>query len=87
MYTTAIKKLNCQDHFFMGRAAITESLKFFILENSRGFDRIPQRILTDGADVLIDPLTGLFDRIYHKKRKKISTYYKGYSHLEQHQYQ
>ena len=35
--------------------------------SSEGFDRIPQRILTDGANVLIGPLTGLFIRIYHQK--------------------
>jgi hypothetical protein len=49
----------------MGRAAITESLK--LKKNSEGFDRIPQRILADSADVLVGPLTGLFDRIYHPK--------------------
>jgi hypothetical protein len=62
-----IKKLNCQNLFFMGRAAITESLKLLKVKNSEGFDRIPQRILADGADVLIGPLAGLFDRIYHQK--------------------
>ena len=61
------RKLNSQDQFFMGRAAIADTLKFLKVKNSEGFDRIPQRILTDGADILIGPLTGLFDRIYQQQ--------------------
>ena len=62
-----LKKLNCQDHFFIGRATIAESLKLLKVKNSEGFDRIPQRILADSVDILIGPLTGLFDRIYYQK--------------------
>jgi hypothetical protein len=54
------RKLNCRDQFFMGRAAIADTLKFLKVKNSEGFDRIPQRIL-------IGPLTALFDRIYQQQ--------------------
>jgi hypothetical protein len=33
-------------------------------ENSEGFDRIPQRIMVDGTEVLVKPVSGLFARIY-----------------------
>jgi hypothetical protein len=33
-------------------------------KNSEGFDRIPQRILVDGAEVLIKPISGLIKLIY-----------------------
>ena len=36
-------------------------------KNSEGFDRIPQRILKDGAEVLINPLTVLFNKVYVQK--------------------
>ena len=33
-------------------------------KNSEGFNRMPQRILVDGADILIVTFEGLFSRIY-----------------------
>ena len=37
------------------------------IKNSEGYDRLPQRIIVDGATVLINPLTTLFNKIYHQK--------------------
>ena len=34
------------------------------VKNSEGFDRILQRILVDGADILIVAFEGLFSHIY-----------------------
>ena len=34
------------------------------LKNTEGYDRIPQRILIDGKDVLNKPLSNLFKLIY-----------------------
>jgi hypothetical protein len=31
------------------------------------FDRIPQRIFLDGADILMNPLTVLFEKVYYQK--------------------
>ena len=61
------RKLNCNDEFFMTSADIIECLKSIKTKNCEGYDRIPQRILTDGAECLILPLTGLFERIYNQK--------------------
>ena len=46
---------------------ILECLKSIKNKNCEGYDRIPQRILHDGANELITPLTGLFQRIYTQK--------------------
>jgi hypothetical protein len=61
------KELNCHDQFFMGKAAILECLKSLKAKNSKGFDCIPQKILVDGADILLVPLTGLFVRVYSQR--------------------
>ena len=37
------------------------------MKNSEGDDRIPQRVLIDGIDVLLAPLTYLFNQIYEMK--------------------
>ena len=34
------------------------------MKNSEGDDRIPQRILIDGVEILLSPLTKLFGNIY-----------------------
>jgi hypothetical protein len=36
-------------------------------KNLEGFDRIPQRILKDGAEILVNPLTVLFNKIYMQR--------------------
>ena len=41
---------------------IIDCLQNIKIKNCEGFDRIPQRILVDGAQVLITPLKGLFHR-------------------------
>ena len=41
-----------------------EVIKEISMKNSEGCDIIPQRILIEGIDVLIEPLVILFDKIY-----------------------
>jgi hypothetical protein len=56
------------DSFFIGKEAILDcetSLKF---KNSERFDRIPKRIIRDGINHLINPLTSLFKSIYETKQ-------------------
>ena len=53
--------------FFMSTKDIHECLKSIKIKNCEGYDRIPQRILVDGANLLLKPLTGLFSRIYNQK--------------------
>ena len=60
--------VNTSDHMFMGANIVKEcilSLKSKILE---GFDRIPQRIISDGVDQLLSPLSRLFELIYEEKK-------------------
>jgi hypothetical protein len=37
-------------------------------KNSEGFDRIPQRVLRDGMDLLLPPLTRMFQLIYNLRQ-------------------
>ncbi len=36
------------------------------IKNTEGYDCVPQRMLADGIDILIDPFTMLFNKINHK---------------------
>ena len=51
---------------FMSSANILECLKDIKIKNSEGFDRIPQRILADGAEFLLIPLEIIFEKIYNQ---------------------
>jgi hypothetical protein len=43
---------------------VAECIKSLKIKNSEGFDRIPQRILIDGINPLLKPLTDLFILIF-----------------------
>ena len=43
---------------------ILECVKSLKIKNCEGFDRIPQRILSEGINYLLPPLTGLFNLIF-----------------------
>lgn len=61
------KLVDANNKFFMYKEWILDCLKSLKCKNSEGFDRIPQRILLDGAEILLGPLTTLFSKIYHQK--------------------
>ena len=61
------QKLQSESMFFMDRESIVDCVKSLKIKNSEGFDRLPQKILFDGLDHLIDPLTSLFSKIYYSK--------------------
>jgi hypothetical protein len=61
------RKITSKNRNFLTREDINQCLISLKCKNSEGFDSIPQRILLDGAEVLIDPLCVLFDKIYHQK--------------------
>ena len=44
------------------------TIKILKTKNCEGHDHLPQRILTDGINVLIAPLSLLFQKIYEFKR-------------------
>ena len=61
------QKVQTVESMFMDPTSVKEILRSLKIKNTEGFDRIPQRILVDGADILGDSLVGLFERIYHQK--------------------
>ena len=62
------RKITQPNSFFMTDADIVECLSKIKIKNCEGFDRIPQRILVDGAQLLLTPLKGLFQRIYYQNQ-------------------
>ena len=62
-------KINMLINFSIEEEDVGECLRSLKIKNCEGFDRIPQRILTDGADVLIKPFTILLKKI--KDQQKI----------------
>ena len=61
------QKLIPSGKMFMTKENILECVKTIKIKNNEGYDRIPQRILVDGINHLITPLTHLFSLIYTKK--------------------
>ena len=61
------KKVDSACEFFMNEDQVFECLKSLKIKNCEGYDRIPQRILVDGAEILISPLAKLFNRIYYQR--------------------
>ena len=61
-------KINAHSKFFMTSTDIKECLKSIKTKNCEGYDRIPQRIISDGAEYLIEPFTALFSRIYNQRK-------------------
>ena len=59
--------MNAENSMFMTRNNILEYIDGLKLKNTEGNDRIPQRILIDGRDSLIEPLLNLFKLIYRDK--------------------
>lgn len=62
------KKMDAENKMFMTTKDVEECLKMLKNKNSEGFDRIPQRILVDGKDYLLDPLSKLFVKIYNERK-------------------
>ena len=44
------------------------ALKSIKIKNSEGYDRIAQRIFNEGREILIKPITKLFELIYKTKQ-------------------
>ena len=62
-----IKKIDAQCEMFMTRENIRKCFSEMKIKNTEGYDRIPQRVLVDGLDQLLDPLSNLFEMIYCQK--------------------
>ena len=62
------KKVASMNHNFMTIENITKAFKTVKIKNCKGYDRIPQRVLNEGMDVLLAPLYKLFNLIYNQKK-------------------
>jgi hypothetical protein len=56
--------INANSTMFMDSQSIKECVLSLKLSNAEGYDRIPQRILRDRLEYLLQPLTKLFELIY-----------------------
>ena len=61
------QKIQSEDSFFMGKEDILHCASTLKVKNCEGYDRLPQRIIKDGIDHLVGPLTVLFRSIYNTK--------------------
>ena len=61
------KKLNVENTDFMQLNDVLNAVKSLKVKNCEGHDRIPQRILVDGIQFLLQPLSVIFNKIYLTK--------------------
>ena len=61
------RKLIAPSEFFMSPDEISLAINSLKIKNCEGFDKIPQRVLIDGFDVIKYPLAVLFKNIYETK--------------------
>ena len=61
-------KVNSNDKNFMTRENVIKAIRSIKIKNCEGYDRIPQRILTEGINYLIEPMHKLFNLIYEHKK-------------------
>ena len=62
------KQINAESEFFMTELKIREVMSNLKVKNCEGIDRIPLRILNEGAEILTKPLSILFKLIYEQKQ-------------------
>ena len=67
MVYNGIKMIDAGNWMFMSTDEIMKCIKSIKLKNCEGFDRIPQRVLVDGMEHLLPPLSRLFELIYRDK--------------------
>ena len=63
-----VRKLYCADVHFMSIENILEAVNSLKNKKCEGHDRIPQKILIDGIEILKFPLSYLFNQIYTQKK-------------------
>ena len=60
-------KAKSEAKFFMDPLSVKECMQSLKVKNTEGYDRIPQRVLVDGVDILVNPFSVLFNKIYYEK--------------------
>ena len=63
-----VRKIESTPTNFMTEFEILKAIKSMKPKNCEGHDRIPLRILIDGIQILIAPLSTLFNKIYNQKK-------------------
>ena len=59
--------MHAENVFFMTEIKVREVISKMKIKNCEGIDRIPLRILNEGAEILTKPLSKLFQLIYETK--------------------
>ena len=61
------QKINAGNFNFMNQINVMEAIQSIKFKNTEGYDPIPQRILVDGINFLLNPISKLFKLIYEQK--------------------
>ena len=61
------RKVEEENKNFMDPVSVKECMMNLKIKNSEGYDRIPQRILVDGVEILSSPMSRLMNMIYVHK--------------------
>ena len=67
-FYNGIKKVNSVNKNYNTEDKILEPMKSIKLKNCEGSDRIPQRMLVDGAIALLPSLAILFNNVYMSRK-------------------
>ena len=59
-----IRKVTCPSSNFVTIKNVNDILKSIKIKNCEGYDRIPQRILNEGSESLVFPITHLMNLVY-----------------------
>jgi hypothetical protein len=62
-----IRIFNEENKHFMQSPDVLLVMKNLKIKNCEGYDRLPLRILSEGAEILAPVLANLFDKIYHER--------------------
>jgi hypothetical protein len=61
------RKILAENEMFMDQGSIRKVMQSIKIKNSEGYDRILQRIIKEGLDILVGPFTELSNRIYSQR--------------------
>ena len=61
------RKINTHSDNFMSKNDVLKAVKALKVKHCEGQDMIPQMVLIDGVDLLIKPLSAIFNKIYQSK--------------------
>ena len=71
------QKVNGLESNFMTARNVLDALRSIKIKNCEGYDRMSQRILNEGCDLLLQPITRLFELIYVIYKIELVSYHFG----------